>query len=38
MESCGIDVYKTAKQSGLPIQVVRNHSQDRDIYGLILVE
>jgi predicted metal-binding protein len=38
MESCGIDVYKTAKQSGLPIQVVRNHSQDRDIYGLVLVE
>jgi predicted metal-binding protein len=38
MESCGIDVYKTAKQSNLPIQVVKDHSQDRDIYGLILVE
>ena len=38
MESCGIDVYKTAKQSNLPIQVVRDHSQDRDIYGLVLVE
>jgi predicted metal-binding protein len=38
MESCGIDVYKTAKESDLPIQVVKDHSQDRDTYGLILVE
>jgi predicted metal-binding protein len=38
MESCGIDIYKTARENGLPIQVVKNHSQDRDIYGLILVE
>jgi predicted metal-binding protein len=38
MESCGIDVYKTAKQSNLPIQVVKDHSQARDIYGLVLVE
>jgi predicted metal-binding protein len=38
MESCGIDVYKTASENGLPIQVVKDHSQDRDIYGLILVE
>jgi predicted metal-binding protein len=38
MESCGIDVYKTARENGLPIQVVKDHSQDRDIYGLVLVE
>jgi predicted metal-binding protein len=38
MESCGIDVYKTARESGLPIKVVKDHSQDRDIYGLVLVE
>jgi predicted metal-binding protein len=38
MESCGIDVYKTARESGLPIKVVKDHSQARDIYGLVLVE
>jgi predicted metal-binding protein len=38
MESCGINVYRTARESNLPIQVVKDHSQDRDIYGLVLVE
>ncbi|MCX5805227.1 MAG: DUF2284 domain-containing protein [Proteobacteria bacterium] len=38
MESCGIDVFRIARENGLPIMVVRDHSQDRDIYGLILVE
>ena len=38
MESCGIDVFRTAKENKLPIKVVKDHSQDRDIYGLILVE
>jgi predicted metal-binding protein len=38
MESCGIDVYKTARESGLPIKVVKDHSQGRDIYGLVLVQ
>lgn len=38
MESCGIDVFRTARENGLPIIVVKDHSQDRDIYGLILVE
>lgn len=38
MESCGIDVFRTAKENGLPITVVKDHSQDRDIYGLILVK
>ena len=38
MESCGIDVYKTSRENGLPIKVVKDHSQARDIYGLVLVE
>jgi predicted metal-binding protein len=38
MEACGIDVYKTVLENGLPIEVVQNHSQERNIYGLILVE
>jgi predicted metal-binding protein len=38
MESCGIDVYQTARMSGLPIEVVRDHQQERDVYGLILIE
>jgi predicted metal-binding protein len=38
MEGCGIDVFKTATEHGLPIHVVRNHSDERDIYGLILIE
>lgn len=38
MESCGIDVYRTAGENNLPIKVVKDHSQDRDIFGLILVE
>jgi predicted metal-binding protein len=38
MEGCGIDVFKTAREQGLPINVVRNHSDERNIYGLILIE
>jgi predicted metal-binding protein len=38
MEGCGIDVFKTAREQGLPINVVQNHSVARDIYGLVLVE
>jgi predicted metal-binding protein len=38
MESCGISVFRTARENGLPITVVRDYSQDRDIYGLILVD
>ena len=38
MEGCGIDVFRTAREHGLPIKVVKDHSQDRDTYGLILVE
>jgi len=38
MESCGIDVFKTVRDHGLPIHVVRNHNQERDLYGLVLIE
>jgi len=38
MEACGIDVFKTARDNGLPIEVVRTHEEERNIYGVILVE
>lgn len=38
MESCGIDVYATAHAHGLPIEVVRDHKDERDLYALILIE
>ncbi len=38
MEACGIDVFSTARAHGLPIHVVRNHGEERDVYGLVLVE
>jgi predicted metal-binding protein len=38
MEACGIDVFKTARDHGFPIEVVRSHEETRNIYGVILVE
>jgi predicted metal-binding protein len=38
MEGCGIDVFKTAGEKGLQINVVRNHKEERNMYGLILIE
>jgi len=38
MESCGIDVYKTARENGCHIEVVRTHDDERNFYGVILVE
>ena len=38
MEACGIDVFKTARDNGFPIEVVRTHEEGRNSYGLILVE
>jgi predicted metal-binding protein len=38
MEACGIDVYKTARDNGFPIEVVRSHEEERNVFGLILVE
>jgi predicted metal-binding protein len=38
MESCGIDVFATARNHDLPIHVLRNHKAERDLYGVVLVE
>ena len=38
MEACGIDVFKTARDNGFPIEVVRTHEAERNLYGVILVE
>jgi predicted metal-binding protein len=38
MESCGIDVYTTAMNAGMHIEVVRTLDQCPDFYGLVLVD
>jgi predicted metal-binding protein len=38
MEACGIDVFKTARDNGFPIEVVRTREDERDVFGLVLVE
>ncbi len=38
MEACGIDVFKTAHEHGMPIKTLKDHAEPRDIYGLVLVE
>jgi predicted metal-binding protein len=38
MEACGIDVFKTARDNGFHIEVVRTRAEEMNIFGLILVE
>src|SRR5512146_2000425 len=38
MEACGIDVFKTARDNGFPIEVVRTRDDERNAFGLVLVE
>jgi predicted metal-binding protein len=38
MEACGIDVFKTARGNGFPIEVLRTREEERDMFGLVLVE
>ena len=38
MEACGIDVFRTAMEYGLPIKTLKDRSEEIDTYGLILVE
>ena len=38
MEACGIDVFKTARDNGFPIEVVKTHEDERNVFGVILVE
>jgi predicted metal-binding protein len=38
MEACGIDVFKTVRDNGFPIRVLRTQEEERNSYGLILIE
>jgi predicted metal-binding protein len=38
MEACGIDVFKTARDNGFHIGVVRTRDDEMNIFGLVLVE
>jgi len=38
MEACGIDVFKTARDNGYPIEVVQTRDEEMNIFGLVLVE
>jgi predicted metal-binding protein len=38
MEACGIDVYKTARDNGFHIEVLKTVDDERNAFGLILVE
>jgi predicted metal-binding protein len=38
LEACGIDVFATARKHDLPIHVVRTHKEERDLFGVALVE
>lgn len=38
MEACGIDVYRTARAAGFPIEVVRDYSCPQNYYGLLLLQ
>jgi predicted metal-binding protein len=38
LEACGIDVFATARGHDLPIEVVRTHKDEREIFGVVLVE
>ena len=38
MEACGIDVFKTARDNGFPIEVVKTHEDERNVFGVILAE
>jgi predicted metal-binding protein len=38
MEACGIDVFKTSRDNGFPIEVLQKHGDEMNLFGLILVE
>jgi predicted metal-binding protein len=38
MEACGIDVFKTGRDNGFSIQVVRTRDEERNIFGVVLIE
>ena len=38
MGACGVDVFKTARDNGFPIQVVRTRDDEMNVFGLVLVQ
>ena len=38
MEACGIDVYRTARTAGYPIEIVHDRTSPQNYYGLLLLE
>ncbi len=38
MEASGIDVFRTAREAGLPIEVVADRNCEQNYYGLLLLE
>lgn len=38
MEACGIDVYQTARSNGFAIQPLRDETEPRNTFGLLLVD
>jgi hypothetical protein len=38
MEACGIDVFRTVRDNGFTIHVLRTHEDEQNQYGVILVE
>jgi hypothetical protein len=38
MESCGIDVFATARGNGFPIEVVKDFKSAQNYYGVVLIE
>jgi predicted metal-binding protein len=38
MEACGIDVFRTARAAGFPIEVVTSRTCKQNYYGLLLIE
>lgn len=38
MEACGIDVFQTARNHGLPIETLREKSETQNLYSVLLVD
>ena len=38
MEACGIDVFATVRNNGIPLHVLKDKSETPSFFGLIMVE
>ena len=38
MEACGIDVFRTVRDNGFPLEVARDQSSAQNYYGVVLLE